>query len=236
MKKQIYSGTELKLFSKAYNWKAYYSSTIRPFIKGNILEVGAGIGSTTKFLCQSNYSSWTCLEPDSLLANEISSSIIDGSIPQNCTVKTGTIKDLDPDEMFETIIYIDVLEHIKDDRSEVRYAAQRLKRDGNLIVLAPAHQKLFTPFDESIGHYRRYNKTSLSALTVNSLELRRICYLDSVGLIASLGNYIFLKSQMPTEGQIMIWDRIMVPMSKLLDGLIRYSIGKSVLGIWKKKS
>ena len=59
-----YVGSELDLFAAALNWKTYWSRQIRPFLKGDILEVGAGIGSNTRFLDPGNAGRWVCLEPD----------------------------------------------------------------------------------------------------------------------------------------------------------------------------
>lgn len=101
-------------------------------------------------------------------------------------------------------------------------------------MLAPAHQWLFTPFDEAIGHYRRYTRRWLRAAAPDGLALSRLVYLDSIGMLASLGNRLVLKSSMPSSGQIAAWDRLMVPLSTLADPLLGYSIGKSVLAVWKK--
>ena len=68
------------------------------------------------------------------------------------------------------------------------------------------------------------------------LELVRMVYLDSVGFFASLCNRLILKSSMPTPGQIALWDRVMVRMSRWVDPCLGYAAGKSVLGIWRKKS
>ncbi|NET31328.1 MAG: methyltransferase domain-containing protein [Cyanothece sp. SIO1E1] len=235
MKNKTYIGSELELFSQAYNWKSYYSSHIHNFLGDSVLEVGAGIGTTTRCLCKALKEKWICLEPDSLLADRINASIANGTLPKCCQVRPGTIEDLRTEEVFKTIIYIDVLEHIKDDFAEVRHAAEHLECNGYLIVLAPAHQWLFTPFDQAIGHYRRYSRASLSAVIPETLEPITVKYLDSIGLIATLGNHFLLKSKMPSKKQIMIWDRIMIPISRMVDPLLRFSIGKSVLGIWQKK-
>src|SRR3954449_7275000 len=59
-----YVGDELEVFAGAVRWKRYFGTQLRPFIRGNVLEVGAGLGSTTKVLYQDEVESWTCLEPD----------------------------------------------------------------------------------------------------------------------------------------------------------------------------
>jgi SAM-dependent methyltransferase len=236
MKDYSYIGSELELFSQAYNWKNYYGSLIQRYLQGKVLEVGAGIGATTEYLCKGHQEQWLCLEPDPILAEKIDLKISVGRIPTCCQSRVGTSADLSPNDRFDTIIYMDVLEHIKDDRSEVKTVMQHLSIGGHLVVLAPAHQWLFTPFDTAIGHYRRYNKKSLTSAIPNSLDCIKLIYLDSVGLIASLGNRIVLKSKTPTKQQIRLWDKVMVPLSKSIDPILQYSLGKSILGIWQKQN
>lgn len=236
MQDYSYIGSELELFSQAYNWKNYYSSLIQKYLQGRVLEVGAGIGATTEFLCQGHQKQWLCLEPDPILTEKIELKISVGRVPACCKSRVGTSEDLDPNDMFDTIIYMDVLEHIKDDRAEVKTVTQHLSSGGYLVVLAPAHQWLFTPFDRAIGHYRRYNKQSLASAIPKSLDCIKLIYLDSIGLIASLGNRFVLKSKTPTKQQIQLWDKVMVPLSKNIDPILHYSLGKSVLGIWQKRN
>ena len=71
MSTEKYSGNELDIFRSAQNWKKYFSSYIKPYLFGQVLEVGAGNGSTTKHLIGAEVTSWTCLEPDLVLATEI---------------------------------------------------------------------------------------------------------------------------------------------------------------------
>ncbi len=229
-----YIGSELDIFSRASNWKAYYNHLIRDYIGNEVLEVGAGIGSTTKTLCQGNIARWVCLEPDPKLASEISHLIESGQLPKYCAVRAGTLLDLIPPETFDTVLYIDVLEHIRDDEMEIALATNRVRTGGFLVVLAPAHQRLFTPFDAKIGHYRRYDKSSLSAIIPENLRCRGLYYVDSIGAIASLGNRYILGSSMPNKRQIALWDKMMIPLSRMFDPLLRFSIGKTILGIWQK--
>jgi hypothetical protein len=144
----------------------------------------------------------------------------------------GTIGDLDPRRKFDAILYIDVIEHIQDDRGELARAASLLAPGGSLIVLAPAHAFLYTAFDRAIGHFRRYTRQTLRAIAPAGLRERKLLYLDSFGALASLGNRLLLRSAFPTERQILAWDRFLVPVSCRLDPLLRHKAGKSVLGVW----
>jgi hypothetical protein len=110
-----------------------------------------------------------------------------------------------------------------------------LRPGGRVLVLSPAHQWLFSEFDRAIGHFRRYTRGALRAITPAGATVERLIYLDSVGLLASLGNRLLLKKSMPTARQIGIWDGMMVPLSRALDLVLLHSVGKSVLAVWKKQ-
>lgn len=229
-----YPGTELDLFARAANWKRYWSAAIDRYVRGAVLEVGAGNGANTVVLRNDAVSSWTCLEPDEALATQLSTRVARGALPKYCAVIRGTLEAIVA-ERFDTIIYIDVLEHVADDQAEVQRARESLRAGGHLIVLAPAHQWLFTPFDTAIGHFRRYTRETLAAVAAPGLHQIELRYLDSVGLLASLANRVVLRSAYPTKQQILVWDRLMVPVSRVLDPLLRYGVGKSVLGVWRRE-
>jgi SAM-dependent methyltransferase len=229
-----YVGSELELFAGATTWKGYLRHRVAPYLGEDVLEVGAGLGGTTRVLCRGTERRWTCLEPDPALAARLDAAIRSGSLPSCCEARVGTIEQLGEGESFDTAIYIDVLEHIEDDRAEVARAAARLRPGGHLVALSPAHQWLFTPFDAAIGHYRRYSRRQFGALAGAGLRPVRLDYLDSVGLFASLANKLILKSASPTVAQIQFWDRVLVRASKVVDPILGRSAGKSVLAIWRK--
>jgi len=231
---QTYIGQELAIFAHATNWKKYYSSIIQPYFGKHVVEVGAGIGATTAVICSGIQEEWICLEPDPILRTEIDQLISDGKLPACCHTQGGLVSDIPSENRIDTFIYIDVLEHIQDDRTELATAAVRLSPGGQLIVLSPAFNFLYSPFDHSIGHYRRYSKKMFHALSPRDCKVEKMIYLDSVGMATSLVNRLFLSQSMPTVGQIMFWDKQIIPIAKWLDRLIRYSFGRSLLGIWKK--
>jgi SAM-dependent methyltransferase len=229
-----YIGSELELFATATVWKSYLRQRLSPYLGADVLEVGAGLGGTARFLCRGDHNRWVCLEPDPALAGQVEQTIREGGLPPCCSTVVGTLDQLRSAPPFDTIVYIDVLEHIEDDRGELARAALLLEPGGHVIVLAPAHNWLYTPFDKVIGHYRRYSRPALRALTPRALKLVRMDYLDSVGLLASLANRLVLRQSMPTRRQIVVWDKGMVPLSRLLDPILGHNVGKSVLGIWKQ--
>lgn len=229
-----YIGKELDLFAEAINWKLYVSAKIIPLLGHDVMEVGAGIGSNTIALCSVNQTRWLCIEPDSTLLTRLANKLNEHPTLSMVETRLGTIDQIHDNEFFDTILYIDVLEHIKNDKLELERAGKLLRPGGRLIVVSPAYQWLYSPFDHALGHFRRYSKKTLSALTPSDLTLENIYYIDSAGLIASMGNYLFLRKTLPSKGQIRFWNNFLVPISVRLDSLIRYKIGKTIIALWKK--
>jgi SAM-dependent methyltransferase len=231
-----YTGDELDVFAHAVRWKAYFGSQLRPVIRGDVLEVGAGIGSNLEALGSSSVRSWTALEPDERMGEELERRLRACSAAHGFSAwrSHGAIRSLPESPSFDAILYIDVLEHIEDDRSELEQAARRLRSGGKLCVLSPALPWLFSEFDARIGHHRRYDRAGLAALTPPGSRLQWARYLDSAGLSASLANRFLLRSPTPARSQILVWDRLLVPLSRPLDWLLRYRVGKSILAVWER--
>lgn len=231
-----YIGNELYQFKNAINWKKYWFSFISDFAEGKILYVGSGIGSNANLFFFNKDVELTLLEPDSDLMNYCSKNLKISQI-RNLRFINGTIFDLDDNEQFDLILYLDVLEHIEKDQEEIFAAIKHLKSGAKIIILAPAYNFLYSKFDSSVGHYRRYNRKSIRDLYKTSLVdmvESKIIFLDCLGIIASLLNKYILRQTYPNKVQIVFWDRILIRISKFLDFCSFYKIGKSLLAIYTK--
>jgi SAM-dependent methyltransferase len=227
-----YVGTELDLFARAVNWKSYFATRLAPYVRGSVLEVGAGIGETTRQLCNGRQTSWLCLEPDPHLADRLGVLLRESALAPQPTIAVGTIADLPADSLFDAILYVDVLEHIGDDRRELQRARAHLTPTGAIVVLSPAFNLLFSEFDKSIGHHRRYTKRSLANVFPSGMRPRELTYLDSVGFLASLANRMMLRQSLPTSRQIAFWDGVLIPASRVVDPLFRRMFGRSVIAVY----
>jgi len=125
-----------------------------------------------------------------------------------------------------------VLQHIEDEARELGEAARRLRPGGLLAMLAPAHSRLCSPFDASIGHYCQYTRSTLAAVAPPGLAPVVSTYLDSAGTALSLANRLLLRRSLPTPTDIAFWDRHIVPLAARLDPLGGRFFGMSVLGAW----
>lgn len=227
-----YVGDELELFRNARNWKRYFARHLKPFVHGDVLDVGCGIGTNAEYLVQERVRSWTFLEPDAELLGQVHANVTTPLLLDAQHI-AGTTKDLKT-AAYDSILYLDVIEHIADDRGELERACGLLRPGGHLILLAPAFNSLFSEFDHAIGHHRRYTKHSLVETLPANIGTVRASYLDSMGLLLSLSNRMLLRQRMPTEKQILFWDRFIVPISRVLDPLLGAFLGRSVIVVARK--
>lgn len=131
-----------------------------PFIKGKtLLDIGSGRGHFMNLAKKIHYSV-EGIEPDKKLIE----------MTEKTYGKIGNIYNIRAEEIdrikkkYDTIILIDVLEHIKDDGNQLKLIRKRLNKGGRCIILVPAYQFLYSMRDKSIGHYRRYTVSSLTGL------------------------------------------------------------------------
>lgn len=227
MEDKTYIGDELPIFSNALNWKDYWSSLIElNSLVVSAVEVGAGIGSNVQFLFQKSKYLYL-LEPDALFCQDYLypySQKYDSIIVVN-----GKINDLSEGVSLDHIYYIDVLEHIERDELELKNATSKLNINGSIFILVPAHQFLFSEFDRSVGHFRRYTVKDFSKIIPVGYKIVSAKYLDTLGFCLSVMLKVFPASIFPTERNIHFWDKYLVPITKRLDKLLGYKIGKSLL-------
>jgi Methyltransferase small domain. len=223
-----YPGEELDNFDKATVWRKYIYFEIKKFISGKVLEVGAGIGSFTN-----NYMNMiediTLSEVDKdnfeIIKNKFKNHKID--ITRKTTNEINT--------KFDTIMYLNVLEHIEKDKEEIKTAISRLNSKGHLIILVPAHNRLYSKFDEAVGHFKRYEINFFKNLSLENCKIKKVIYLDAMGYFLYYLNKIFFSEETyPSKLKIFIWDKIFTPLTFILDKLLLNKFGKNILYIVKK--
>ena len=136
---------------------------------------------------------------------------------------------------YDTIIYLDVIEHIKKDKDEVIKALKLLKKNGKLIINVPANSHLYSNFDRDVGHYKRYSKNDFKKILKNSV-FRKVTfrYYDSIGYLLSLMSKLLITNYKKNfETKIKFWNNLII-FSKLLDKITLNAFGKSLLVIIEK--
>ena len=226
-----YKGWELHNFDSANLYRAYQYSLIKNQIRDKILEVGPGnCIYISKYMNVSN--SITFIEPTQkyyqLLKKKFSKN-------RKVVVKKN-FKSLKK-KNFDTIIYLDVLEHIKNDKKELNEAYKLLKKNGSMIICVPAFQFLYSMYDKKIGHYRRYSKSDFVKLLQRcKIKNFKIRYFDFIGFCLILLSKLFNKESLKNFSiKIKLWN-FLIPISICFDVLLmRHFFGKSLLVKIQKK-
>ena len=224
-----YPEIALERFDGANLWIKYIIFKIRKFLKDDILEVGAGCGSFSKNYMK-NFNSITLTDMDNSSFNLLKKNFIN---EKNINVINSPTKDID--KKFNTIIYFNVLEHIKEDKLEIKTALEKLNSGGYLIVLVPAHQKIYSKLDKAVGHYKRYNIDFFKKNRFENSKIIKLHFLDFFGYLLYYLNKIFFKEETyPSNLKIFIWDKIFTPFTIVIDYLTGYKFGKNILCIYQK--
>jgi len=224
-----YPGLELENFDKATIWRKYIYLLVKKYISNNVLEVGAGIGSFTRNY-QKKIDNVTLSETDTSNYN-----LLIEKFKNNKNIKVINSFTNKVENSFRTILYLNVLEHIEKDVEEINDALAKLEKDGHLIILVPAHNKLYSKFDKAIGHIKRYDVNFFKSLKFDKAKVTDLYYLDSFGyFLYFLNNTFFKEETYPSKFKIFVWDKLFTPFSVILDRILNYKFGKNVMCIIKK--
>lgn len=229
----------LQVISHAGHFNKWMYHIIRPYLKGNILEIGSGIGNISAYVVRdrlqvtlSDYDAAYC----SLLKKKFTGN------PNITAIMSINLQD--PDftanyaplkECYDTVYLLNVIEHLQDDTAAIINCSYLLKKGGSLLVLAPAYSFLYSRFDKELGHYRRYTVAGLQKLfTRNGFGIVHRQYFNFFGMI---GWYVFgkcLGRQMIGSGEMRLYNRL-IPVFKLADRLVLRKTGLSAIVIGRKQ-
>ena len=225
------SSWELEFFDAAKNWRKYQFENILKYINSSVLEVGPGTGNNVQYY-KNRASEITLLEINKHLASLLKSKFRED---KKITVQNSDIHS--QERKFDTILYMDVLEHIEDDKKEINRAVEQLKSGGNLIFFVPAYQFLYSDFDKVIGHVKRYTKHFfLSFEADEKISIIELKYFDSIGFFIAVLNKLFNKNTKKTIGLgVKIWNKLIF-LSKIVDLICLNKFGKSLFCVIKKNS
>ena len=229
-KQNNYTGWELNLFDKANIFRDYQFNFLKNNITGKVCEVGPGHGIVCDRYIKLSQKISLYEKSEKLFK------FLKEKYKNNQKIKVYNRYFNQSKLKYDTILYLDVLEHIKQPKKELKNVFRSLKKGGRLILTVPAYQHLFSQFDKDVGHYRRYTtKTFLNEMRgINYSNLKNY-YIDTIGYFLSLTSKIFLKKDYKSnfDKKIKIWN-FLINISKILDFFTFYSFGKTLIIIVQK--
>lgn len=228
----------LKVIANANRFNRWMYQTIRPFVIGNTLEIGSGIGNLSAFFLEDGTTislSDTEEKYVEILHNKfIGFKNLKSIFTINLEHPAFTTAYADLKEKFDTIFLLNVLEHINNDELAIENIRFMLKPGGRLIILTPAYKFLYSTLDRSLRHYRRYTSSQLINLaTKKGFEAQKTFYFNFLGIFAWLYGKLFRLQRIPQKE--MVFYNKLVPLAKILDCITFKKIGLSVIIVADKK-
>jgi 2-polyprenyl-3-methyl-5-hydroxy-6-metoxy-1,4-benzoquinol methylase len=224
---------DLHTMREARRYQAHVFALFRPYIGSCVLEVGSGIGTTTRALVEIA-DRVVGIEPNRSSVAHIRQTV--GNHPK-FELHTCLFEECDRSELlaarFDTVLCVNVLEHIEDDARALRAFAEIVEpADGHVLIFVPAIAAAYGPLDAALGHHRRYSKRSLAKLFgAAGLELELLKYTNPIGLLAWMVNSYITRNAAHSSRQIALFETLVAPWALPLERLLPVPIGLSLVAV-----
>lgn len=227
-----YFGRDLEAMSFAKNYHDWIIDEFRAYLGENTAEIGAGIGSFSQLILPL-VKHLTAFEPSENMYPALAETFAETNAVETINDYFGNAVHKFEDK-FDSVVYVNVMEHIEHDQDEFGYAYRALRPGGHLLVFVPATPFLYSPLDKSLGHFRRYVKNELFEKASRAgFNVVRCHYFDLVGMIPWLLVFKILKKEI-SGGKVSAYDKLVVPVMRRFESLIRPPIGKNLLLVARK--
>jgi glycosyltransferase involved in cell wall biosynthesis len=209
-------GSEILLrLNRAPRFSRWMADVIRPYVGSHVLEIGAGIGNLTLHLVPRNAYWATDLNPEYL--GTLERLRTNRPYLRIARVDATDASSFPAGQSFDTVIFLNVLEHLADDAGALRNVYAALENGGTAVVLVPSGPKLFGTLDEVLGHCRRYTEEQLIAVgQAAGFQFQRVLKFNRTGVIAWWLNGKILRRTTFGMAQIRLLN-LLTPVFRVLD-------------------
>ncbi len=236
-----YAGRDLESMSLARNYHRWILDLFAPHLGRRVVEVGAGTGSFSELLLGRGPESLTLVEPSESMHRLLVERV--GSVPTRARVRifndtfAGVARRVADEERPDSIVYVNVLEHVREDEAELRLAAGALPAGGRVFLCVPAFPWLYGSFDRQVGHQRRYTRAELAAKCARAgFRVVRSVYFDAAGVLPWWLKYRVLRSEKMEPAAVKFYDDFCVPVVRRVEAIVPPPLGKNVLLVAEKAS
>ncbi len=230
-----YSGDELDALAGAHNYHAWIARRFAPFLGTRIVEAGAGIGSfAAKLRSAAPTAHFTLVEPAA--NNHPHLAARHAGDPRVRTLR-GYLEDAGEPQSADTVVAVNVLEHVSDDAAFLATAHRLLAPGGHLCLYVPALPALYGTLDETFEHHRRYTRAALGAkLRAAKLRPLRIAYTNLPGVAAWWVSGTLLRRRTLTPRAVRLYDRWMIPWIAALERAWSPPLGQSLIAVARREA
>lgn len=201
---------------------------VRPWVGDRVLEIGSGIGNLSQFLVDRPTVVLSDTAPEYLerlrarFAHKPNVEVMRLYLP----TPEGPVAA----RRFDTIVCLNVLEHVADDMSSLTAMRALLDRGGRLVLLVPALRALYGSLDQALGHVRRYSKRELrDKLARTGFTLRHLEYFNLAGIPGWWVSGKLLRRTIIPAGPMRLFD-VLVPLFRL-ERLLPWRLGQSLIAV-----
>ncbi len=228
----------LHSFSRTYRFNQWMFDQIFPWASGKILEAGSGIGNISRLFIEKNFSiTLTDIMTDYMIRLKRSFAgdpQVDGVFQLDLSTPDIAAKFPDLTGSFDTVVALNVIEHIGDDSLAITNCRKLLRMNGRMIILVPAFQFLYNSFDKDLQHFRRYTKKSVTRLLEdNGFRVVHKTYFNFAGMIGWYISGTLMRNKKIPRSHLRIFEKF-VPIFRIIDRLIFRSAGVSVIAVAEK--
>lgn len=228
----------LDVIAQAHRFNRWMYSTIKPFCRGRIFEIGSGTGNISRFFIEdqqqimlSDFRETYCKNLSTRFGNSpgvLGIEVLDLIDPGFDTRFSGHLG------KYETVFALNVLEHISDDVQALNNCYKLLARGGQVVILVPSYRKLFNGFDRELGHHRRYTKSSLSRVFARTgFKVVHKQYFNFLGIFGWYLSGNILKKKIIPGKQMSLYNSL-IPVIKIFDKIVLKRIGLSTIMVGRK--
>lgn len=219
--------------TQAKNYFAWQARLVRREIGRRVIEVGCGLGNFTGALLDRELLIAVDEEPACIAEIRARYPAVQARV---CGVDDPAFLELQA-ERPDTCVCLNVLEHVEDHAQALRAMAEVLIPGGAVILFVPAFPALYGPIDRNLNHYRRYTRAALGNLASSAgLAVQKMHYVNAIGFFGWWFNAHVLKREAQSEGQIAVFDRMIVPVLARAELLVRPPFGQSLFAVLRKPS
>jgi len=229
-----YEAWDLEALSGVPNYQEWIVHLFRPYLRGDAVEIGAGRGVFSERLLH-HVDQLQMVEPATNLVSELKKEFAGNHEVEIIAETAENYLRGQPEASRDCIVMVNVLEHIEDDAGVMEELFRVLKPGGHLLVFVPALRWLFSAMDVALGHHRRYHKNSLASLASQvGFEVVSVRYFDFLGVIPWWIIYTLAEKTRFNPGLSKLYDRLVVPVGRVIEAVVPPPMGKNVVLIAKK--
>jgi SAM-dependent methyltransferase len=234
-----YEGTDLESMSFALNYHRWILELFAPYMGSRLVEVGAGTGSFSELILERNPESLTLVEPSRemypILEGRARGWAARADVETRNSVFADVADEVSAGRRPDSIIYVNVLEHVHDDEAELRAVGRALGEGGRVFIFVPAFQWLYGGFDRRVAHVRRYTRPELEGkCAAAGFKVIKSVYLDFAGIAPWWVKFRLLKSDSLEPGLVKLYDRCVIPLLKVAERIVPPPLGKNILLVAEK--